>query len=383
MVAAGERMKVILQSSLRRSVAVLATIALASAQAPRLDGLVVRAAFAATSTNESAPGLGWLRRDVIARLPEWPTARDPDLAFAIHFEGGRVRVTEPVALPAGTAVLGQASRRGTVVDFECRDDGSESWRIDGLRTEPDLVPLLDVLRVSTNGAPHSLDLSALLGHLAGASVADDESSTRLRTGAVLCGEVVVEARRVGRSLRVNGRSGGGLCVPALLVATAMRREASRRVDDDLDEWALRAFVATDGDRPEAIRQAQRAGPDALPVLRAMLHGDEACRLAAIDALLRLRAAGELPRIANAADASMPLAVAMAATSVHELFGSATASTRDATRRALAERPELARALAEVAANDATTGSTRWRALAMSAVVLAGLTGFWLRERARA
>lgn len=382
MVAAGDRMDALAHALSRRTLAFLATAPLALAQAPALDAVVVRAAFAPAAAHDGAPGLGWLRREVIARLPEWPAPRDPDLAFALHFEGGRVRIAEAVDLPPGTAVVGQASRRGTTVDFECRSDGSESWRVDVRRSQPDLAPLLDVLRVPTNGTPHSLDLTALLGHLAGASVSDDDASMRMLSGAALCGEVVVEARRFGSSMRVLGRSGGGLCVPVVLVATAMRRDAAKRVVDDEDEWALRAFAATDGDRTEAIRQVQRAGAESLPTLRAMLHGDEACRLAAIDAMLRLRAAGELPRIANAAEATMPLAVAMAATAVHELFGSAKASTRDATRRALAERPELARALAEVASNDVAVGSGRWRSVAIAAVVLAGLFGFWLRERLR-
>lgn len=363
--------------------ATLVALAAASpAQTAFADSVVVQAAFAPADVHAEAAGISWLRRELIAHSPGWPADRDPDLAFSIHVERGALRVTDAVSLPVGTAVAGRASLRGVVVDFECRTDGSENWRVDGSRTPAELAPVLEVVRVSTNGAARSIDLVALLGNLAGACVADDEVAHRLVAGAASCGEVVVTASRRGGALRVQGRSGGGLCAPAVIVASALLREAARPPMRDRDEWALRAFAGTDGDRAEAVRQMQRTGADGLPVLRSMLHGDEATRLAAIDGIVRLRAAGELPRVARAAEEAMPLAVAMAATAVRELWPAAQASTRAATRGEIARRPALARALDAAAAAEAERGAPRWRALAISTVVLAGLLGFWLRERFR-
>ena len=99
-----------------------------------------------------------------------------------------------------------------------------------------------------------------------------------------------------------------------------------------------------------------------------------------DALVRLQAAGELPRIVTAADATMPLATAMATTAVRELWPLAAADTRERTRGALGANPVLEAALQDL--GQESTRDPRWRLLGFASILLVSLSGFWLRERTR-
>jgi hypothetical protein len=228
-------------------------------------------------------------------------------------------------------------------------------------------------------APRTLDVPALVGNVAGAAVEGDGDAQQLALGAAHCGELTLAVRSDRGRLRAEGRSGGGLVVPALLLWLAQRRDAGATLAGVHDGWRLRAFGARDGDRAEAVRQVQRAGGDAVPVLSALLHADEPSRVGAIDGLLRLRAAGELPRIAAAAEPDLPLATAMARAAVRELWPLASAATRQRTRAVLAASLALDESILD--AEPAMDGRYRW--LAALSVLFTGLFGLWWRERLRA
>src|SRR5262249_42574419 len=127
---------------------------------------------------------------------------------------------------------------------------------------------------------------------------------------------------------------------------------------------------------------QRAGADGVPGLRALLHGDEECRLAAIDGLLRLRAVAELPHIVAAARDDWPLVTALAATAVRELWPETPNGVRASTLQALQQN----RAFADLAlpGTPAAPGATdpRWRVLAGLAILATALFQLWRRERLR-
>ena len=341
---------------------------------------VVSIAFAAQRDRSATPAVAWLRDEVLTHRREWPRERDSSQPFTVHVGAGSLRFTDGVALPPGCIAAGEATLDGCTLGFDCLDDGSESWVVEGTRVPARVRALLAVLHVDLDGAPRTIDVAALVGNLAGAAVADDASMQQLTAGALLCGDAVVTARHDARRLHVNGRSAGGLMVPAFLLWQALAREAGMQATNALREWQLRAFVGRDGDRLEAVRQMQRSGGNSLPALRAMLHGDESIRLCAMDALVRLQAAGELPPIVTAADATMPLATAMATTAVRELWPLAAADTRERTRGALGANPVLEAALQDL--GQESTRDPRWRLLGFASILLVSLSGFWLRERTR-
>ncbi|MGE3172631.1 MAG: hypothetical protein AB7O97_08380 [Planctomycetota bacterium] len=372
------------------ALAALAAAVAAAAQAPPAApapaAALLRAAFAAATPG--APALDWLRHDVLARRAEWPRGLDPDAAFTLHHRDGRTWFGGALPLPAGVAVAGEFDLGTGTVQFSCNADGSDRWTTAATATPPRCAGILAALHLDLGGAPRTVDPAALLGHLAGAGLEGDVAGQQLLLGALQCGEVTLAAHRAGGGLRVQGRSGGGLIVPALLTWFAAGRAAAAPPQAQGDVFALRAYTGRDGDRAEAARQLQRLGPDGLPGLRAMLHADEAGRLSAIDGLVRLGAAAELPRIVAAAAADMPLVTRMVRSAARALWPSASAPTRDAALAALRRNPALPQTLAEllldpVAAAAATpTSHRRWHVVAMLAAVTASLFGLWLRERHR-
>lgn len=283
-------------------------------------------------------------------------------------------------MPAGCAAVGEFALDGTTIGFELSLDGSETWRIHGTTLPATLARWFEPLRIELDGPARAIDCNALSGNLAGAAADEDVDARLLQLAAMQCGEVTIAARRDGSTILLHGRSAGGLIGPAFVIERAMRRDASQPLDGQTRSWAARAFAGMDGDRLEAVRQLQRSGENALPALRALLHGDEASRLCAIDGLVRMQAASELPRIVAAADNDMPLATSMAATAAIELWPLAAEPTRQRAREALARNPALDASL--LTWREAKERDGRWRLLAIACVSLACLLGLWMRERAR-
>lgn len=340
----------------------------------------VHAAFAAESAS-SPPALTYLRQHLLATRADWPADRAAAQPFTVHFVNGTLRTGDGLPLPKGIAFAGEGTFGDTTVQFACDEDGREDWVVRGSSAPLELAMLLAALQLVPGAPPRSIDVPALVGNLTGATVDGDDAAQNLLLAAVQCGELTLIVRPTADRWTVRGRSGGGLSVPALLAYGALRRVGAATPVQRGDGWRLRAFGGRDGDRAEAARQLQRDGAPGIPALRALLHADEASRVSAIDGLLRLGAASELPRIVAAADAAMPLAVAIAAAAVRDLWPTAGPTTRNATLAALRASTTLDPSLVTAAAPP-TAIDPRYRWIALLAIASCGLFGLWWRERAR-
>lgn len=357
-----------------------AAFALACAPGARAQDATWRAAFGPSPSWNGALAIDWMRREILATNAQWPKGRDVSNAFSAWLDGGTIRFGDAVQLPESCLVAGEFVVDGCTVAFECRGDGSETWRVGRPELPAPLASLFAQLRIDVDGAPRTLDFASLAGNLAGVAVEEDSRARLVHLAAMQCGEVTIAARRDKGAIVVDGRSAGGLVGPAWILSEIRRRDAAQAIDDSVRAWSARAFAGADADRIEAARQLQRAGAAAIPALRALLHGDEASRLCAIDGLVRLRAAGELPRIVAAADADMPLATAMAKTAIDELLPLADVTTRERAQKALARNSALDLGL--IGPSSRSTADQRWRLVAFSSLTLACFVGLWLRERAR-
>ena len=365
----------------RIGIAALAVaFAFASAENATAQDTAWRAAFGPSSSQGEAPAIDWIRRELLATSANWPKGREAGNAFSAWLEGGSMRFGDALQLPEGCLVAGEFVVDGCTIAFECRSDGSETWRIERAELPAPIASLFAQLRIDVDGTPRTIDFASLAGNLAGVSVEEDSRARLLHLAAMQCGEVTIAARSERGRIVVDGRGPGGLVGPAWILSEIRRRDAAQSMDESVRAWSARAFAGTDADRLEAARQLQRAGAAAIPALRALLHGDEASRLCAIDGLVRLRAVAELPRIVAAADADMPLATAMAKTAIDELLPLADVATRELARKALARNSALDAGL--IVSSAGATTAPRWRLVALSSLTLACLVGMWLRERAR-
>jgi hypothetical protein len=349
--------------------------------------LTVHAAFAAEPQRQAAAAIAWWCADYLAHRPEWPRDLDWKGAFSLVWSEGRLGIG-PAAAPLGVDVVAVGSfsfDRGPDLLWTCACDGTEDWYVPpGFEVPSDWRRLLDALDADLIDVPRSLDLPVVFAHLAGAAV-DGDPRNELRIGASLCGEVTWMCWRTPTHLRVRGRSAGGLCLPIAL-ALLGRQDAAHPLDD----LSLRAFAARDADRAEAARQLGRAtSTESLAALRALLHAEDAVRLAAIDALVRRRESDELPRIVAAAGPSMPWASLAAKDAVRELLPTASPGARQRTRAAIAasQSTELRRldpgtADRRSAPATALSDDRRPRNLLLLGVIAVGLYGLWSRERAR-
>lgn len=351
----------------------------------------LRAQFAADPAGAGPLALVWLRREVLAQLPGWPVGRRAGEGFVVLAEPDRVRIRPTTAaLPDGAYLVAEFTLPGLApVLGECRSDGIEQWSLPAATAAPPAVErLLASLGPTPDGIARTTDVAALLGHVAPPAADGDPFAALLAAGGSLCGEATWQVRRIGSSLHVRGRSDGGLLLPAALIWLAGHRTggafAAPPVSSD-ERLRHRAFTARDGDRAEATRQLLRAGPAEHRTLRALLGADPEARVAAIDALVRQRAASALPRIVVAAEQDSPATVLAVSDAVRELWPIAAADERTATAAALQRSPIAAlRTLAPDGASDAPATAASWRLrwfvlLGCSATML---FGFWQRERYR-
>ncbi|MBL8750317.1 MAG: hypothetical protein JNK78_14220 [Planctomycetes bacterium] len=368
----------------------IAALGAAAAQTP----IELRAAIADRSTRARVPAIDWLCGTALPTRPEWPNGLDADGAFAIVWTPHGIEVSATrVTLPDGVVAAGSCSiAGGPPMVWSCGVDGVEDWFVPrDFTAPPEIRNALAAFDADVLDEPRMLDASVLIGHAAGVAVDGDPRAELLRVGGALCGQVAWKAWRTPSHLRVRGRSDGGLVLPAVLFAIA--RDGAPSTTSAL---SLRAFAARDGDRAEAARQSsRRETPQSLATLRALLRADDATALAAIDALVRLRATDELPRIVAAARPDAPWASLAAADALRELWIDASPSVRANTKRAQADcraievrSIDLDRLPVRVPASatdpqpEVDDGSSRGRALLLLAAFAIGLHGLWLRERAR-
>lgn len=358
---------------------------------------ILHAAFAGSAERAALPGLTWFCETWLPAQPQWPAdvaAREP---FVLDWTLDELRILPSrVELPAGVAAAGTCTfAAGQTLLWRCGSDGVEDW----FAPRDWLVPkawrtTLSELAADACDEPRTLDAPVLLGHLAGAFCEGDPRRALL-VGAASCGPVTWTAWTTSTHLRVRGRSGGGLALPAGLLAIATTAAAPHA-----GAHALRAFAAADGDRTEAARQLGRDGArDAAEPLRALLHGDDAVRLTAIDALVRLGAVDDLPAIVAAAAPDLPYAEMAAGDALRILWPFAPPTVRRATRAALAASASTALRAIDLAESPAERAATRppepvatrsfWpelslatraRLLAALGILALSIYGCWLRER---
>lgn len=372
------------------ALAATALVAAAPAQSP--PSFTFEVAIAPAAQRTATPAVAWLCETWLPRQAFWPAGRDAreGVRLAVTDEGVAVRPLGS-ALDARTLALGACTAGGSTALFALGVDGAEDWYLPaGFAPPPAWRDLLAKLEGLALDQPRTLDAVVVVGHLAGGLVDADPRGELLQLGGSLCGEVTWLAWRTPEWLRVRGRSGGGLAMPAALMLLAA---ASGRPADGL---ALRAFASRDADRAEAARQMLRRDDDSVRApLRAALHADDTTRLAAIDTLVRRRSTADLAAIVAAAEAEAPWATIAAVDAVRTLWPFATPAERERARAALARSgspllrgldPDAAgrggRGAAEGAANGAApTASPQARALLWLALCAILVTGLWARERA--
>jgi hypothetical protein len=372
------------------ALAATALAAAGAAQSTPAGSFALEVAIAPAAQRAASPAVAWLCETWLPRQPCWPRGQDgrDGLRLAVTAEGLAVR---PLGTPldARTLALGACTDgRSTAALFTLGVDGAEDWYVPADFAPPpawrDLLAQLDGLALDR---PRTLDAVVVVGHLAGGLTDADPRGELLQQGGSLCGEVTWLAWRTTDWLRVRGRSGGGLALPAALMALA---GGSGHATDGL---ALRAFASRDADRAEAARQMLRRDDDSVRApLRAALHADDTTRLAAIDTLVRRRSTEDLAAIIAAADADAPWASLAAAEAVRALWPFASAAERQRARAALARSASpLLRGLAPdaaaqggppAAASEAPAASPQARALIWLTLCSMLVASLWARERAR-
>jgi hypothetical protein len=374
------------RAELRAGLIVAALAVAAPAQdAPRF---ALDVAIAPAAQRSDTPALAWLCDAWLPQHPAWPRGLDPSAGVRVAWTDAGVTIAPlATAMPPATAALGVCvGDGGGAAWFACGADGAEDWYVPNDFALPTpwrrLLARLDALALDR---PRTLDIGVVVGHLAGALADADRRAELLQLGASQCGEATWLAWRTPEWLRVRGRSGGGLCVPAVLMALAAN-DGPR-----VDGLALRAFAARDADRAEAARQMLRRQQDAgvRPTLRAALFADDETRLAAIDTLVRRGATADLAAIVAAAADGSPWATLAAADALRSLWPHARPADRQRAREALARSDnatlralDLDAALPGPTDVDVAPAPGPLRAMAALALLGLALVACWARERAR-
>lgn len=372
-----------------------AAVALAIAFAPLFaqDEPRLHVTFGDRGSRLLVPAIEWLCGSALPARTEWPRDLDPNEPFAIVLSTRGLEVMPTrVALPPGVVAAGSCSIGDAApMVFSCTTDGSEDWYVPRDFVVPgEWRTLLTTLHADALDEPRSLDAAVVIGHVAGAFVDGDPRGELSRLGGSACGVVAWTAWATPSHLRVRGKSDGGLVLPAALLLLASSADAVKA-----NGLALRAFAARDGDRAEAARQFVRT-PDerSLAALRALLLADDTVALAAIDTLVRLRRADELPAIVAAARPEAPWAQLAAADALRELWMDASPTVRNKTRRAIESSASITVRSIDLDRLPTRTASTprdeapppadeeRVRALVVLALFGIGLWGLLARERRR-
>ncbi|MEZ5963566.1 MAG: hypothetical protein R3F56_06940 [Planctomycetota bacterium] len=187
---------------------------------------------------------------------------------------------------------------GGVVAVRCDAGGHETWsgRTATLALEPlqTFVACVDATR--SPGKASWLDVGSLVGVLATGIETESPLGLMLSLGASECGELVVRCTTSGEAFEFEGRSGGGLTLPALL-ATLARRHVTKPMSEE-ERWTTLAFAARDGRREEAALQLARFDSErSARCLLALLQAPDFVRECALSTLARRREEQLLPEMA--------------------------------------------------------------------------------------
>lgn len=313
----------------------LALVGATSAQA-RLD---VR--LAADPTQSGPPALVFARQQ-LPRFALHAAALDVDTGLTLVVDAHGVHVApDSASLPASVYLQGAITTAdGTTVTLACDFDGHETWR--GSAPAFSAAPLRDFVACTDCWRPIGrtawLDIAVLVGMLGTGVETESPLGLMLTLGAAECGELIVRGSTDGDQWVLEGRSRGGLVLPALLTHLAQRYDDGRRTEEQ--RWIALAFAARDSRREEAAIQLARFHSAASErCLLALLHAPDFARVRAIEALARRGASAALPKMAaTSAFAAEHDTVAMAALAT--LWPACSPEQRRTTRALLAANPAL-------------------------------------------
>lgn len=349
----------------------------------------IRAVFAADARGEGPPALVWLRRELLSQQPGWPAGLDPLQQLRVEATASGC-VFAASALPLRGYLDGEFVLPGVgSVLLSCDQNGLEDWFAPAAGELPASIEAVrQRLGEVMAPMPRSVDAAAFCGSIAGGLVDADPRQLLLTLGMRRCGEVTFQCWRQPDGLRVRGRSDGGLLLPALgafLAGLPDLRELQQHWQDGglygRDALSVRAFASRDGDRAEAARQLARTpSPAAQATLRALLYSDDPCRLSAMDSLRRHRDPEQLVRLVAAADPRLPQSLDLARDAIAELWPLLSESQQQLTRQRIDAVAPAMRSYLPAAA--AVAADRRGAMIAMLAVLMFSLFGFWLRERMR-
>lgn len=366
--------------------AALACVLTSTAAAQEFAGRL-QLQFAAGATRAGPPAIRVLGAELLPHEPGWPPQLRPELGFVATFTGSgwQFRDCRPT-LPPGAVVsiaLWLAEDQRPAVG-SCDADGLEDWFLPPTWSTVGAVGAWFEALLPTRDQPFTYDIATLVGLGLGPTL-DGSRERAWLEAAAQCGDLCAMAWHTGDCLRVRGRSGGGLLVPAWLWwrcgAPANPRAATN---------SLRGYAARDLERAAAARAGADPGLAGQgPLLRALLHADEATRLGAIDSLVRRGDPQALVAMAEAVDADQPLIAQATCEAIRELWPMAPPAVRAQLQRELGQNRlaalnTLAAQLARAATTDEPDGTPdpglRARGLLALGCLAVGIYGLWLRER---
>jgi hypothetical protein len=312
------------------------TLALA---APGAGQPLVGVRLAADPAGIGPPALVWLRDHLRTEVP-WPPGCAPRDAVCIDFAPGLRPAVRPAA-PSGDDDRAYATVEvrfsGHALVGSCDWTGLEVLRGPWSATaaEP-LAGLLSALHLAARVEPVSIDVSALVGNLAGAIDPTDPDGAWLPLAAAECGELVCRLQRAGGAFVVRGRSNGGLTLPAILVAAALRQAPP---PGEIERWVRLGFTTTDDHREEAaLHLARFPGARSRDTLARLLEAGDHTRVRAMESIVRHGDPAGLAAIVQAADPDVGDSVEMAEAALWSLFGRLDEGQRAALADALGSHP---------------------------------------------
>lgn len=256
--------------------------------------------LAADPQGNGPPAISWVRDAYLPRTSGWPHARSPRDSVGLRITADGVELTTPELPQLGDSyAVGRIDLGGgSWFDLRCDFDGYEELR-GRIVDAPRVRRMLRLLRLDLHSGPLELDVGSLIGASIAARDESNPTDQLLGVGAAECGNLTLAVERSGSSLRLRGRSAGGLTLPALLWWLADSRHTTP-ADTQEEAWRTLAICARDASREEAARQlAIHRGPGATDMLERMLLTDDFTRVVAMHALLNRGSLASLPAMLGA------------------------------------------------------------------------------------
>ncbi|MHC5066592.1 MAG: HEAT repeat domain-containing protein [Planctomycetota bacterium] len=260
------------------------------------QGSIVHIQLAADRQQIGPTAWTFVRESILPSLPQWPEGLDPFSALEIELRAGgsinfaqgrglKTYLEARVGLPGGTSIESSCDASGKEI-WEVRSKGKLEARLDQLLTLLDIRHERNLIR---------FDVGAATGNLMAGTTCGDPMHSLLTNGAVECGELDLAVFREERGWIINGRSAGGLLLPAMLTffadwqrhPTSAENPFAARPLEEIDRWLLLAAAGRGSIREEAARQLARFdSPAAVRGLEQLLHSEGPSRQVAMASLIR-------------------------------------------------------------------------------------------------